>query len=124
MFGMINYKQETMEGVIDHQCYNKDVQNALDTHVPDSSDDVQSYDQASDQTHTVDERECAADQRLQDESSVHVKDVKRSTHFHEKNVDCDDAALPVPAILNLTNVEGSVVVTKCRMVRENCLNGA
>lgn len=125
-FGIINYKQETVEGATDHQLYNKKTYNLLDTHVPDSSGDIQHYDQASDQAYNIDEQECAADKHLQYQNSVLVKDVvKSSTRVQEQNVEYDDPVLPVPALLNHTNLEeGSVLVTKCRMVCENCLNCA
>lgn len=124
MFGIVDYKQETVDGATDHQVYNNKMHNLLNTHVQNSSGDIRHYEQASDQSHNIDEQELAAD-NCQHQSSVYVKDVvKGSTHAHMQNV-YDDPDLPVPAFLNHTNLEeGSVIITKCRMVCESLLNCA
>ncbi|XP_021929232.1 zinc finger protein 91-like isoform X2 [Zootermopsis nevadensis] len=74
-FGFINFKQETVEGATDHQFYNAETYNLCNAHVPDSSGDIQHYDQASEHTYNIDEQEYAVDKHLQYHNSDHVKDV-------------------------------------------------
>jgi hypothetical protein len=126
MYDIINHQQGTVEGAIDHQLYDQEIDFTLAAHIPDSYGDIRLYDKASDQIYNINEQEYAANKHHQYQSSVHIRDlVQSSANVHEQNVDFDGPVVPFSAFLNHTQLEeGSVIVTKCRMVCENYLNHA